>query len=305
MIYDVIIIGGGAAGITAAIYAKRALLSTVLIEENFLGGQIITATEIDNYSGFTSIDGVSLAKQFQIHAEKMETQVINSKVIKIENGDIKKVILQNGDTLESKTIIYATGASHKSLGIEGESRLIGSGVSYCAVCDGAFFRKKCVAVIGGGDTAVKEALYLSRICEKVYLVHRRDTLRAAKYLQEKIKITKNIECLFNYIPVKITGEFSVEQLQLQQVQSKEYHYLDVKGIFIAVGMEPKTELLKEICKLDSSGYVVAGEDCKTSAEGIFVAGDVRTKEVRQIITAASDGANAAIQAEMYLSESKV
>lgn len=305
MIYDIIIIGGGPAGITAAIYAKRALLSTVLIEENFVGGQIMTATEIDNYPGFTSIDGVSLIKQFQVHLEKMETPVINSKVIKIENGNIKKVTLQNGDILESKTIIYATGASHKSLGVEGESRLIGSGVSYCAVCDGAFFRKKCVAVIGGGDTAVKEALYLSRICEKVYLVHRRDTLRAAKYLQEKIKITKNIECLFNYIPVKITGEFSVEQLQLQQVQSKEYQYLDVKGIFIAVGMEPKTELLKEICKMDSSGYIVAGEDCKTSAEGIFVAGDVRTKEVRQIITAASDGANAAIHAEMYLNTKQV
>lgn len=288
---DVLIIGGGPAGLSAAIYAKRAALDVAVIEkEGFAGGQIINTEQVDNYLGLNGLSGYELAMKYKEHAEALLVDFIFDKVEKIENSsEIKKVKLANGKVLEAKNIIIASGASHKKLSLAKEKKLTGSGVSYCATCDGAFFRNKSVAVVGGGDVALQDAYFLSRFCEKIYLAHRREELRAAKTTVEKVLKEKNIVFLPNRTVEDLLGEFKLEGIVLKK-SSGELEELKVDGLFVAIGMEPATNLFQELVELDEKGYIIAGEDCRTSANGIYAVGDVRTKEVRQLVTAVADGA---------------
>lgn len=300
--YDVVIIGSGPAGLSAAVYAKRAMLDVLVLEkEPFSGGQIVKTEQVDNYLGLNETSGFDMAMKFKGHADALEVPFKEGTVSAIEDrGTKKNVKLANGETVETKTVIIATGARHKMLGVEGEQRLTGAGVSYCATCDGAFFRGKDVVVVGGGDVALGDALYLAKGCNKVYLVHRRDGFRAVRSLQDKVMRTENIEFLPFYEVKRIIGDGMIEEIALIQNQTNEERRLAVSGLFIAVGMEPETAFVRGIVETDEAGYILAGEDCKTSADGIFVAGDVRTKPVRQIATAVADGAYVIAAIEGYL-----
>lgn len=299
---DTVIIGAGPAGMAAGIYAARAELSHLVLESGLMsGGQIINTSEIDNYPGLKGIGGFDLAVKFREHCDACGVAFRDGKVTKLQKqGDSFLIALENHEQLEAKTVIVSMGASHKKLGIVGEEELIGSGVSYCATCDGAFFRGKEVAVVGGGDVAVEDALFLARLCKKVYLVHRREEFRAAKTLVSRLKACENVELVLNSVPTGIFGQGKVETLCV--LQKGEERRIPVSGVFIAVGMQPCTELLKDVAQLDEKGYVIAGEDCKTSVPGLFAAGDIRTKALRQVITAASDGAVAVTGVEAYLNE---
>lgn len=291
--YDVIIIGSGPAGLSAAIYAKRAQMNMVLLEkESFPGGQIIVTDEVDNYLGIPEIGGYDLAMRFMEHCKKMDVPIVDKTVERIEdmqNG--KKIFLSDGSVLETKTIVISMGARHRKLGIDKEKELTGAGVSYCATCDGAFFREKEVAVVGGGDVALGDALYLSKICKKVYLITRRDTLRASKKQQKSVLEKENIVHMPFYEVEGILGEKSVEGLVLRNNQNEAIEEIRVSGIFVAIGMEPQSELVRGMVDLDKGGYIIAGEDGQTSDKAIFAAGDIRTKPLRQIVTAVADGAN--------------
>lgn len=305
-IYDLIIIGSGPAGLCAAIYAQRAKLSCVTLERNYMsGGQVINTYEVDNYPGLPGINGFDMAEQFRAHAEKLGAEFEETEVKKIEvmEDGIKKITTTKED-FYAKAIILATGAKHRKLSVRGEEKLAGMGVSYCATCDGAFFKNKTVAVVGGGDVAVEDAIFLARGCEKVYLIHRRDELRAAKILQEAALAEKKIEPVWNSIVTEIAGESKVQKIHIQNVVTKETQELSVDGVFVAVGIIPNTEVFQELVVMDEKGYIQAGEDGRTSREGIFAAGDVRTKQLRQIITAAADGANAVTAVQEYLIECK-
>ena len=304
---DLVIIGSGPAGLSAAVYAKRAKLDVVVLEKaGYSGGQIVSTEQVDNYLGLPEIDGFTLGSKFREHADMLETEFIDEEVTKIEKiADAEgkkayKVILDEGEAIETKTIIAATGASHRKLGAEGEKEFTGTGVSYCATCDGAFFKKKITAVVGGGDVALEDALYLSSLCEKVYLIHRRDEFRAAVNIQQKVKETSNIELLTFYEIKEIKGDKKVSSIKLVQNKTGEEKELEVSGVFVAVGMEPVTDIFKEHVELDKTGYIKAGEDCKTSTDGIFAAGDIRTKPLRQVVTAVADGATAVQSVERYL-----
>lgn len=301
-IYDLIIIGSGPAGMSAAIYAQRAMLDFVMIEKEYMpGGQVVQTYEVDNYPGIPKTNGMDLGMKFSEHAKELGVESITGEVKEIKTEDkIKEVILKNGDSLKTKTIILATGAVHQTLGVSGEEKLKGMGVSYCATCDGAFFRNKVTAVVGGGNVALEDALFLSRMCKKVYLIHRRDELRGAKILQDEVKKNEKIEILWNTIVTKIDGEEVVEKIHIQDVDNHVDNILDVDGIFIAVGTKPATELLKEKLSTDEKGYILAGEDGVTNLSGIFVAGDGRSKNLRQVVTAVSDGANCVYSVERYL-----
>lgn len=291
---DLVIVGSGPAGLSAAVYAQRAKLNQVVIEkEMFSGGQIVTTERVDNYLGLYGESGYDLAVKFREHADKLGVPFMEDTVSKIsDKGDYKEVYLESGSLIETKSVIIATGANHRKLNVKGEKELTGAGVSYCATCDGAFFKGKKVAVAGGGDVALEDALYLSNLCEKVYLIHRREELRASKELQQKVMSKDNIEFMPFYEIKEINGENKVENILLYQNQTGENVNLDVSGVFIAIGMEPQSEFLNGVVELDKAGYIKAGEDCRTSAQRIYAAGDVRTKELRQIITAVSDGAYA-------------
>lgn len=301
MIYDVIIIGSGPAGLAAAIYGKRARLNTLVIEKQPMsGGQILNTYEVDNYPGLPGIGGFEMGQKFREHADKMEAEFVTADVQRIEMQDDRKKVVTDKGEYETKTIILATGANHRKLEVPGEEELCGMGVSYCATCDGAFFRNRTVAVVGGGDVALEDALFLSRACKKVYLIHRRDALRGAKVLQEQVEQKENIEIIWDTVVEEIKGKDQVEDLTLYNKKKDEKNVLPVDGIFIAVGIVPNTKELEGLVELDQGGYVVAGEDTKTSVPGIFAAGDVRTKQLRQVITAAADGANAITSVENYL-----
>lgn len=300
-LYDTIIIGAGPAGITAAIYARRAGLSALVLEGSFVqGGQVLNTYEVDNYPGLPGISGMELAEKMKEHMVSQGAEIVRAKVKNITlEGDIKVVHTKKQD-YRGKTVILAAGAVHRKLQVPGEEELSGMGVSYCATCDGAFFRDKTVAVVGGGDVAVEDAIFLARACKKVYLIHRRDELRAAKSLQDALSRTPGVEMCWNQIVTKIGGEDQVSWIQVEDVETKERCKIDVDGVFIAVGITPDTDFVKELVELDDYGYIVAGEDGKTSVPGIFAAGDIRTKPLRQIITAAADGANCVASAEEYL-----
>ena len=299
--YDLIIIGSGPAGLAAAIYGERARLSLLVIEKQPLsGGQIINTTDVDNYPGLQGVGGFELASKLRSHADAMGAEIITAEVREVAlSGDVKRVVTEDA-VYEGKTVILATGATHRKLGVPGEEELLGAGVSYCATCDGAFFRGKEVAVIGGGDVALEDALFLSRISSKVYLIHRRDEFRGAKSLQEKVFAAENIEIIWNTVAEEVVGDGKVEALALQNRVTGETYSLSVQGVFVAVGIQPNTELFRGMMELDKSGYICAGEEGNTSITGVFAAGDVRTKQLRQVITAAADGANAVTSVEHYL-----
>ncbi len=299
-IRDLIIIGAGPAGLTAAIYAKRAGLDTLVIDETGMGGgQIVNTYEVDNYPGLIHINGFDMGMKFKEHATEMGTEFADVTVTGVTKKDDLIYVYANDAEYVSKALIIATGAKHRALGIPGEEELRGMGVSYCATCDGAFFRKKVCAVVGGGDVALEDALFLAKGCSKVYLIHRRDEFRGAKVLADKVKETENIEIVYDSRVTEIIGEGSVNRIKVENIKSGSVTELDINGIFIAVGMDPNTELFKDVVELDKSGYIKAGEDCITSTEGIFAAGDLRTKKLRQVITAAADGANAITSVSEY------
>lgn len=301
MIYDVIIVGAGPAGITAGIYAKRAGLTTLVLEGSFVkGGQIVNTQEIDNYPGLPGIGGMELAEKMKEHLEQQDVEIKRGKVIKISEQDNLKIVHTKKVDYYGKTVVLASGAIRRKLDVSGEEEFLGSGVSYCATCDGAFFKDKTVAVIGGGDVAVEDADILAGICKKVYVIHRRDELRAAKILQDALFKKENVEFCWNQKVTQIGGELQVQWLETEDVITGESKKWNVDGVFIAIGTVPDTGYLKNLIRLDPYGYIIAGEDGKTNIPGIFAAGDVRTKVLRQIITAAADGANCINSAESYL-----
>lgn len=298
--YDLVIIGSGPAGLSAAVYGKRAELDLLVLEKNPMsGGQVLNTYEVDNYLGMPGINGFDMGMQFREHADKLGVEFQEATALSIEEGKNGKIVHTDSGDLETKAVILATGAVHAPLGVPGEERLVGKGVSYCATCDGAFFRGRTVAVVGGGDVALEDAIYLSRMCEKVYLLHRRDELRGAMVLQRELKSAPNIQILYSHVVEEIVGEGETESLRVKNLKTEEVSSLSVSGVFVAVGIRPGTELVRGLVSCDESGYVLAGEDCATDIPGLFAAGDVRKKPIRQIVTAVADGANAAASAGLY------
>ena len=300
--YDLIIVGAGPAGLAAAIYAARAELKFIVLEKEIMsGGQIINTYEVDNYPGLYHMGGFDLAMKFREHADALGASFVTGEVQKIEEiSGGKKIVCTDGTEYETKTIILSGGAKHRKLEVPGEDSLAGSGVSYCATCDGAFFRGKEVAVVGGGDVAVEDALFLARLCKKVYVVHRRDSFRAAKTLVSRLVNTENVEIIYDSVVKEIQGKFKVESLVLANKKTAEERTVALDGVFIAVGMLPETSGYEGLVELDGAGYIIADETGVTSCPGVFAAGDIRTKELRQVVTAASDGANAVQSVERYL-----
>ncbi len=300
-IYDLIVIGGGPGGYTAALYGTRAGLDTLIIEKMAAGGQMTQTTQIDNYPGFDQgIDGYELGQKMRSGAERFGAKSEFAEGSSVDlTGNVNKMLTDQGEFF-SKTVVIATGASHKHLGLEREEQLIGRGVAYCAACDGMFYKGKTVAVVGGGNAAVADALALSRICEKVILIHRRDTLRATKIYHEQLKNTSNVELRWNSRVHDLLGEDGLTGLELQDVNTGELSTLSVDGLFVSIGQSPATSLFEGQVELDGAGYVVADESTRTNLSGVYAVGDVRTKPVRQIITATADGAVAVYYAEEYL-----
>ncbi|MFA9376583.1 MAG: thioredoxin-disulfide reductase [Lachnotalea sp.] len=299
--YDLIIIGSGPAGLSAAVYAQRAMLNTLVIEKNVMsGGQILNTYEVDNYPGYKGINGFDLGMKFREHADQLGATFTEEEVLKIvSEGKTKKVITQK-QTYETKTIIIATGARYRKLDVPGEAEFSGMGVSYCATCDGAFFRNKTTCVVGGGDVAVEDAIFLARMCKKVFVVHRRNEFRAVKSLQEKLFSLDNVEVIWDSKVEQINGDEKVNSIVIKNVKTNEEQITDVDGVFVAVGIIPNSDEYVGVVAMNEQKYIIAGEECSTNIEGIFAAGDIRTKMLRQIITAASDGANAITSVQNYI-----
>jgi len=295
---DIIIIGSGPAGLTAAIYARRAMLSALVVEKDYMGtGQISVTDRVENYPGLYGLSGYELGEKFREQAETLGAEFYEGEVESLEQADgVWHVKFKLGGEKTAKAVVYAAGTSYRHLGVKGEDK---QRISFCAVCDGFFYKDKTVAVIGGGDTALGDALYLSKLAKTVYLVHRRDEFRANKSLQKKVDDTENIVKIMSAQLKEITGGANAEGIVYEQAGEEKSLALD--GIFCAVGSVPNTQLLEGVCKLED-GYAAAGEDCVTSAAGLFAAGDVRTTPLRQVVTAAADGANAAASAEKYISD---
>ncbi|WP_026962143.1 thioredoxin-disulfide reductase [Alicyclobacillus herbarius] len=298
--YDVIIIGGGPAGLSAGVYAARANLKTLIVERGLPGGQMQNTQEVENYTGIKMILGPELSESMREHADALGVEFKMAEVERVDlEGQPKRVYTSEGE-LTAKSVIIATGATPRRLGIPGEDKLSGRGVSWCAVCDGAFFRNKQIAVVGGGDSACEEGVFLTRFGEKVTLIHRRDKLRAQPILQKRAFENEKMEFIWNHQVVEVLGENKVTGIRIQHVETGEEQTLNVDGLFIYIGFDPITSFLKDSPILDEGGYVVTDEDMKTSIPGVFAAGDVRAKGLRQIITAASDGAIAAMSAYHYV-----
>ena len=298
--YDIGIIGGGTAGLTAAIYGQRAGKKTIVFEGTNFGGQIASSPEVENYPGIAKISGAELSMKLMEQAVNLGAETVMEQVTGVRDSNGMKVIETAGTGYACKSLILAAGVTHRHLGLEREEQLVGSGVSYCATCDGMFFRGRDVAVIGGGNTALQDAAFLANYCNKVYLVHRRDEFRGEAGLVEMLRKRENVEFVLSAVPKAIVGEHMVEGLILTNQKTKEDFQLDVNGIFVAIGHAPKNELFAELVELDEAGFIKAGEDCLTKTPGVFAAGDCRTKEVRQLTTAAADGAVAALAAVKYL-----
>ena len=298
--YDIVIIGAGTAGLSAAIYACRAGKSVLVLEENYYGGQIVNTPHIENYPGIRQISGFDFASGLYEQAKELGAEIAFAKVESIRNTDTVKEVVTASEIYPCKSIILATGAKNKMLGLEKEKELTGKGISYCATCDGAFFRGKTVAVCGGGNTALEDAMHLAEGCEKVYLIHRRAEFRAEAQLQERLADKKNIIPMLEYRVTELVAEDSLNGIVVENIAAKEKTTLKLDGLFIAIGQEPDNYRFEDMVKLDEKGYIIAGEDCKTSMGGIFAAGDCRTKQVRQLTTAAADGSIAALAACEYI-----
>jgi thioredoxin reductase (NADPH) len=299
MLYDIIIIGGGPAGLTAALYALRAEKSVVVIEKLGLGGQIALSSEVENFPGTPKMSGADFAANLAAQVESLGGRIEYEEVVEIIDGNPKTVVTDL-DRYEGRSIIIATGVKNRRLGAEGEDDLIGKGISFCAVCDGSFYKKKTVAVIGGGNTAVEDAIYLSDIAEKVYIVHRRDEFRAEGRLVRALTAKENIECVLDCTVARFINDGGLRGVEVVNVKTGEKRTLDVDGAFVAVGQTPQCEIFKGIINLTDGGYVDSGENCRTNLEGVFVAGDCRNKTVRQLTTAVGDGSVAALAAIDYL-----
>lgn len=302
-IYDMIIIGSGPAGLAAAVYGQRAKLDLIVIEKQMIsGGQIINTLEVDNYPGLPGIGGFELGQKFREHAEKLGTAFVTDEVKEIRiNEDGTRTVAGAEADYTAKTVVIASGAEHSLLGVPGEKELTGSGVSYCATCDGNFYRNKVTAVVGGGDVALGDALYLARLCRKVYLIHRRDSFRGAKVLEDKVRAAENIELVLDSTVEEIRGEGQLKSILVKNKKSGAETELAIDGLFIAVGIVPESKSFPFL-KTDERGYVLADETCETNVPGVYAAGDVRKKQLRQVITAVADGANAVESAVRYLTE---
>ncbi len=304
-IWDVAIIGGGPAGLTAYLYARRALLEALLIEKGPIGGQVLLTDLIENYPGFPEgIPGFELIQKMQEQVEKYGLNLVQKKAIALKpEGELKEILLEDKEVVKARTVILALGAGMRKLGIPGEKELTGKGVSYCATCDGPFFKNQIVAVIGGGNTALQEALYLTKFAKKVYLIHRRDAFRATPILQQRVKENPKIEIIWNTVLKEIKGKDSVEGVVTYNRQTGEEGFLEVAGVFIFIGHEPETEWLKGVVELDEKGFILVNQNMETSLKGVYACGDCISKPFRQIINACGEGAVAALSAEKYLESS--
>ena len=304
--YDLVIIGGGPGGLSAAIYAMRAALKTVLVEKGVPGGQVTMSDEVENYPGFTHVSGAELSMKFAQHAESYDLEIISQEVTALDPGlDHHTVKLSNGEELKSHAVVLATGGSPRKLDVPGESEFYGKGVSYCATCDGFFFRGKTVLVVGGGDSAAEEALYLAKLCKKVYIAHRRDELRASKILQQRVFDDCNIEMLWNTVVTKIkAGAEGVNRVALRDTVTDDTRDLNVDGVFIFIGFNPNNELVPAGTRMNADGMVVTDEKCETTSPGIYVIGDLREKFARQIVLSAADGCTAALASAHFVEAKK-
>lgn len=302
--YDIIIIGAGPAGLTASIYARRAEKKTLVLEAKTYGGQIINTLSIENYPVEPNISGFDFATKLYNQAKDMGSEIIFEKVIDIKNNKEFKEVITKKNTYKTKTIIIATGAENRKIGLDNEDELIGKGISYCATCDGAFYKKKDVAVVGGGNVALEDALYLSDIANKVYLIHRRDEFRADTSIVEKLKDKENVTFILNSNISEIIADEKVKSINVRNNEDRKESNIDIDGLFIAVGQVPENQNFANLINLDKSGYIIADENCHTNIDGIFVAGDNRTKELRQLVTATSDGAIAATEAIKYINNQR-
>ena len=303
--YDIIIIGAGPAGLTSAIYARRANKNILVLEANNYGGKILNANKIDNYPVEPNISGYDFATKLYNQAKDMGSIIKFEKVIDIKNNKDYKEVITKKNNYKTKTIIIATGSDNRKLGLDNEDKLIGKGVSYCATCDGAFYKNKNVAIIGGGNVALEDALYLSDIANKVYLIHRRDEFRTELSIVDKIKEKSNIDIILNSEVVSINATDKVNSINIRNNVDKKETTIDVDGLFIAVGQVPENQNFAKLINLDKFGYIIASENCHTNIEAIFVAGDTRTKNLRQLVTATSDGAIAATEAIKYINKTNL
>ncbi len=298
--YDMVIIGAGPAGLSAAIYGQRAGKKTLLIDAKGFGGQIINTPEVENYPGIKKVSGLELATNLYEQATELGAEIVYEKAVGIEDTGASKKVKTESAVYETKSVIIATGAKNRPMGLENEEKYTGAGVSYCATCDGAFFRGRDVAVIGGGNTALEDAEVLSGIADKVYLIHRRDQFRGEEANVKRLREKDNVEFVLNSVPVELVGDTMISGLKVKNVKTEEVITLLVQGVFVAIGQMPDNKDFADVAGLDDKGYVAAGEDCLTNTPGVFTAGDCRTKKVRQLATAAADGAVAALAAVEYI-----
>lgn len=298
--YDIVIIGAGPAGLSAAIYGQRAGKETLLIDAKGFGGQIINTPDVENYPGIKKVSGLELATNLYEQATELGAEIVYEKAVGIEDSGQYKKVKTESAVYETKSVIISTGAKNRPMGLEEEDKYTGAGVSYCATCDGAFFRGRDVAVIGGGNTALEDAEVLSGIADKVYLVHRRDQFRGEEANVKRLREKENVEFVLDSVPVELVGDTMISGLKVKNVKTEETITLLVQGVFVAIGQMPDNKDFADVARLDDKGYVAAGEDCLTGTPGIFTAGDCRTKKIRQLATAAADGAVAALAAVEYI-----
>lgn len=305
MIYDVAIIGAGPSGLAAGLYAARAKLSTVIVEKMFPGGQAALTHHIENYPGFAEgVNGAELTDAMKTQAERFGARFLNGDVEKIDKNDDLFTVLMKGESLKTKSVILATGAWPRKVGAKGEKEFTGRGISYCATCDGAFYKDKPIAIVGGGDTAIEEALYLTRFASSIHVIHRRDELRATKILQERAFQNEKIKFVWNCVVDEIKGKDAVEEVVVKNVKTGELSSIAVDGVFIAIGYMPNTAIVKDLVLLDEQGYIITDDRMMTRTPGLFAAGDIRQKPLRQVVTAVADGAIAAVEAGKFIEGKK-